>query len=459
MQKLPLVLIALLAATPTARAAEPLPPELQANAKKLLEAGLANEPLAWRRLAHMTDTFGHRFSGSKSLESAIDWILSEMKSDGLAHVHGEPVLVPHWVRGTESLEIVAPFKRSIPVLGLGNSIGTMGKGITAPVLVVKSFDELKARATEAKGRIVVWNVAFTNYGETVAYRGRGAIEAARVGAVASLVRSVTPVSLRTLHTGMMRYDPAVPQIPSAAITVEDAERLQRLQDAERIVPKLHLSMTEQLLPDSPSRNVVAEVVGSEKPEEVVVMGGHIDSWDVGDGAMDDGGGSIAAWEAVRLIQSLGIRPRRTIRVVLWTNEENGLRGGKAYRDAHLAEMPNHVAAIESDSGVFQPKGFRFAGSPAALAMTAGLEPLLKAIEADHIHAGDGEADIGPMLELGVPGFGLEVEGAKYFWYHHTQADTLDKLNPGELARCVAAMAVLAYALADMPDRLPQAALK
>jgi carboxypeptidase Q len=458
----PLCLVVALTLSVTALADAPdaglplstLPPELTVNAQRIADAALADHG-AWDRLAHLTDIFGSRLSGSPSLEKAIDWALQTMREDGLDNVRGEPVKVPHWVRGKESLEVVEPFQRSIPVLGLGGTIGTTGDGITAPVLVVRSFDELTAQAGKARGRIVVWNAAFTTYGETVAYRVVGAVAAAKVGAVASLVRSVTPHSLRTLHTGGMKYEPDVPKIPTAAITVEDAVRFQRIQDnGGQIV--LRLKLGAETLPDAPSRNTVAEIVGSEKPQEVVVVSGHLDSWDVGEGAMDDGGGAIAAWEAVRLIHQLGLRPRRTLRVVLWTNEENGLRGGKGYRDAHLSELANHVAAIESDNGVFKPKGFRFVGSPDVYPMAKSLQALLKPLGADSIVPGDGEADISPMLERGVPGFALDVDGTKYFWYHHTEADTLDKLDPHEVASCVGALAVLAYALADMPGRIPAA---
>jgi carboxypeptidase Q len=202
--------------------------------------------------------------------------------------------------------------------------------------------------------------------------------------------------------------------------------------------------------------VVAEIVGRERPDEVVVLGGHIDSWDVGQGAMDDGGGSVAAWEAVRLMHRLGLRPRRTVRVVLWTNEENGLRGGNGYRDAHMAELDAHVLAIESDGGVFAPRGFGFTGSDAAFATVQEVGRLLERIGAGAITRGGGGADIGPIMALGVPGMGLQVEGERYFWYHHTDADTIDKLDPREMALCTAAMAVMAWVIAELPEPLPRA---
>jgi len=422
-------------------------------ADRLIAAALADSA-AYARLTELVDGFGHRFSGSQSLERALDWILDEMREDGLQNVRGEAVMVPRWVRGQESAELVSPRPAPLPMLSLGGSVGTPPDGITAEVLVVSSFDELTARADEARGRIVLFDVPFTTYGETVQYRSNGAIAAARAGAVASLIRSVTPYSQKTPHTGAMRYEAGVPQIPHAALTVEDAAMLHRMQDrGETIV--VRLKMSAQTLPDSPSRNVMGEVVGSELPGEVVVLGGHIDSWDVGQGAMDDGGGVVAAWEAVRLIQDLGLRPRRTIRVVGWTNEENGLRGGNGYRDAHMTELPQHVLAIESDGGVFEPSGFSFTGSDAAFAIVQQIGALLGPIGAGTVTRGGGGADIGPIMETGVPGASPIVDGTRYFWYHHTDADTIDKLDPGEVAKCTALMAVLAYVVADLPDPLPR----
>jgi carboxypeptidase Q len=413
---------------------------------------------AHRRLGKLVDTFGHRLSGSASLEAAIDWILAEMKADGLQRVRGERVMVPHWVRGAESAEMVKPRAARLHMLGLGGSIATPKSGITAPVLVVTSFDDLTARAKEARGKIVLFDVPFTTYRETVRYRVDGASAAARVGAVASLVRSIAPFSIQSPHTGVMRYDSSVARIPAAALSTEDARMLHRLQSRGQPVV-VTLRMAARTLPDAPSRNVVAEVVGSDRPEEVVVLGGHIDSWDVGQGAMDDGGGSVAAWEAVRLIHRLGVRPRRTVRVVLWTNEENGLRGALAYRDTHAAELGKHVLAIESDNGTFTPHGLRFSGSEAALAQVRQVGALLQPIGAARVTKEDEspEADIAPLVERGVPGIGLDVDRSRYFWFHHSEGDTLDKVDAAELARCVAALAVVAYVIADLPEALPRTA--
>ncbi|MDH4130397.1 MAG: M28 family metallopeptidase [Gemmatimonadota bacterium] len=421
---------------------------------RLIRAALADSA-AWHRLAELTDRFGHRLSGSESLERAIDWIVAEMRRDGLDNPHTEPVKVPHWVRGQESAELVSPRKLALPMLGLGGSIGTPAKGITADVLVVESFDDLKARAAEAKGKIVLFDVPFTSYGATVAYRSRGAVEAARAGAVASLIRSVTPYSIRSPHTGAMNYDSTVTRIPAAALTVEDAMMLHRMQDrGERVGVKL--VMEAQTLPDADSRNVMAEVTGREHPEEVVVLGGHIDSWDVGTGAMDDAGGVVAAWEAVRLIKRLGLMPRRTIRVVGWTNEENGLRGGRAYRESRTPEqVAGHILAIESDGGVFRPVGFGAGASDSAFGILRRVITLLQPIGADSLSRPGGGADIGPLMQAGVPGLGLNTAGERYFWYHHSHGDTVDKLDPDDVARSVAAMAVMAYVIADLPEPLPK----
>ncbi|HEU4747775.1 MAG TPA: M28 family metallopeptidase [Gemmatimonadaceae bacterium] len=446
-----------LASCATAQRAEtsaPLAAAYRSAANRIIAAALADSA-AWNRTAALTDKFGHRLSGSRSLEDALDWIMEEMKRDGLENVHGEPVTVPHWVRGEESATLVRPRSVRLNMLGLGGSIGTPPEGITAPVLVVNSFEDLTARRAEVPGRIVLFDVPFTTYGATVRYRSIGAIEAARHGAVASLIRSVGSYSIQNPHTGGMRYDTAVRRIPGAALSTEDAMMLHRMQRrGEQVV--VNLRMGARQLPDAQSRNVIAELRGSEKPDEVVVMGGHIDSWDVGQGAMDDAGGSVATWEALRLIQKLGLRPRRTIRVVLWTNEENGLRGATAYRDAHLGEIDKHVLAIESDNGVFKPSGYYIAGSDAAVETGRQIASLLSSIGATDARRGGPQADVSVLAERGVPAGALIVDGSRYFWFHHSAGDTMDKLDPRHMAECVAALAVLAYVAADMPEKFPRA---
>ena len=428
----------------------------QAVADRLIDAALADSS-AWQRLAELTDRFGNRPIGSASLERALDWILEQMRSDGLEHVQSEPAMVPHWVRGEESLDLVEPRRTRLPLLGLGGSIGTPKGGITAPVLVVGDSNELAAHAAEARGKIVLFDTPYVSYGVTVQYRWTGAVLAARAGAVAALLRSVSPFEMRQPHTGITHYDSTARRIPFAAISIEDAAMLHRMQQrGQRVV--VTLKMGARTLPDAPSRNVMAEISGSERPDEVVVMGGHTDSWDVGTGAMDDGGGVVVAWEAVRLLKRLGLRPRRTVRVVGWVNEETGDdRGGLAYRDDHAADLAKHVLAIESDGGVFHPSGFGFTGSDSAFAIVRAVGRLLAPIGADTISRGGGGSDIGPIMERGVPGMGLNTDGTRYFWYHHSDADTVDKLDPREMAECVAAMAVMAYVVADLPDPLPRGA--
>lgn len=447
--------LALMAARPAHSQSPSISSAYQAVADSLIHAA-TRDSAAYTRLGILVDRFGHRLSGSASLEAAIDWILGEMRRDGLQNVRGEPVMVTHWERGVESAELVKPRRAPLRMLGLGGSVATPKRGITAPVLVVSSLEELKQRAAEAKGKIVLFDAPFTEYPETRRYRTDGAVAAARVGAVACLIRSVASFSIASPHTGRMEYDSTVARIPAAALTVEDAMMLHRFQErGESVV--VTLRMGARTLPDVRSRNVVAEVVGREKPDEAVILGGHIDSWDVGTGAMDDAGGSVAAWEAVHLIQRLGLRPRRTVRVVLWTNEENGVQGGAAYRDAHAAELGKHQLAMESDNGAFQPRGYVFAGTDSAAAIVTQVAGLMRSLGATKVQRSQSspEADIAPLVERGVPGIGLLVDRSRYFWYHHSEGDTLDKLNPAELARCVAAMAVMAYVVADLPERLPR----
>jgi carboxypeptidase Q len=435
----------------------PLPPptvkidRYRPAAARIIGAALTSDR-AYARLAHLTDHIGHRLSGSKNLERAIEWAIAEMKRDGLDNVRAEKVMVPHWVRGEESLEMLTPVPQELQMLGLGNSVGTPAEGVSAEAVVVRNFGELERLGEQVRGKIVVYNVPFTDYGATVVYRLQGASRAARYGAVAALVRSITPVSLQTPHTGGMNYDANQPKIPVAAITIETAELLQRMNDrGDR--PTLRLKMEAKFLPDAESANVIAELKGSERPDEVVLISGHFDSWDVGQGAHDDAGGCIIAWEAVRLLKELGLRPRRTIRVVLYTNEENGLRGGNAYRDAHRAQLPKHIFAIESDSGTYRPEGLGLAATatPQARSNLREIAKLLSGIGADGIAPTGGGADIGPIMREGVLGASLDVEGSRYFDIHHTPADTLDKIDPRDLQLCVATMAVFAYMIADLPE--------
>ena len=409
---------------------------------------------AYNRLGYMCDTFGPRLSGSKNLENAINWILKEMNNDGLENVKGEKVAVPTWIRGKESVTLLSPFKKELSMLGLGGSIATPRGGLKAEVIVVNDWDELESRSNEVPGKIVLFNAPFTSYGETVAYRYSGASAAAKHGAVASLIRSIGPWSMNTPHTGVMAYKDDVQKIPHAALTMEDAMMLSRIHDRDdKIIVKL--DMNARMVADRWSRNVLGEIKGSIYPEEVVVVGGHIDSWDVGQGAHDDGGGCIVSWEVLRLIKELGLKPKRTIRCVMWTNEENGGKGNKGYRDMHMDEMDKHVLAIESDGGVFSPEGFGFSGNDSAREIVEEIHELMKPIGANTISEGGRAADVAPLNDEGVPVMSLKVDGSKYFWYHHTNADTFDKIDFNEFNRCIAAMAIMAYVVADLDEPLPR----
>ena len=423
-------------------------------ASRIIGAALADR-FAWDRLAELSDNIGNRLSGSPQLDQAIQWAVEQMKQDGLENVRAEKVMVPHWVRGRESCEITSPAQRALVMLGLGNSVGTPPEGIEAEILVVRDFAELEAGADRARGKIVVYNVPYAGYGQTVQYRSTGASRAAKHGAVGVLLRSVGMPGLRTPHTGALDYAADLAKIPAAAITLEDAEALQRMQDRGTRVT-VRLKMEAQMLPDAESANVVGELVGRERPEEVILVGGHLDSWDVGTGSTDDGGGCIAAWSALRILKRLGLQPRRTIRVVLFTNEENGLRGGLAYRDKYRDQLANHVLMLESDSGVFRPLGFGFSGGDKARSAIQEIATLLRGIGVDRVSAGGGGGDINPAVVQGrIPSMSLEVDGSEYFRVHHTPADTIDKINPTDLSLCEAAIAVMSYVVADMPVRLGQ----
>ena len=412
---------------------------------------------AYTKLAYLADRIGHRLSGSAALDRAIEWAVKTMKDEGF-DARAERVMVPHWVRGVEEASVTAPVERPLKILGLGGSIATPKGGITAPVVVVKSFDELDAKGGAVKGAIVLYDVAMppyseskgSGYGEVATYRSRGAIRAAKHGAVAVLVRSVTAHSLRTPHTGGMRYDDAVPKIPAAAVTVEDSQLIARLAAQGPVTVKLRLE--SQTLPDAPSANVIGELRGKDKPDEIVMISAHIDSWDVGQGAHDDGAGCVMMMQVLTTLKQLGLQPKRTIRVVLFTNEENGLKGALAYAKDHAAELPKHVFALEADSGGFAPRGFSIetaAPDPKVVAHYAEIAALLAPIGATRVRAGGSGADLIPLIPKGVVGIGLEVDDKTYFDTHHTEADTLDKVDPQALADGVAAVAVLAYVAADL----------
>lgn len=421
-----------------------------AVADKIISAAMKDSS-SWDRLAYFCDFFGPRLSGSKNLELAIDWIENEMQNDGFENVRKDEVIVPHWVRGNEYCTLLHPREANIPLFGLGGSIGTPKEGITAEVIVLSDFDELEKRKNEISGKIVVFNQPFISYGQSVQYRFYGAIRAAQYGALASLIRSVSPATTRNLHTGMMGYVDSVRKIPHAAISPEDAELLMRLQN-RGITPRIKLYMEAQTLPDIMSYNVMGEVKGSEFPDEILAIGGHSDSWDAGTGAHDDASGCIATWEAVKLLKELNLIPKRTLRVVMWTNEENGVRGGNAYRDAHKHE--NHVLMFEMDGGAFRPSAIRLTAPDKIFNEFKKIEPLLKKVDDTAVLPSGGGVDIRPMMDTGVPGMSLSTDDAgKYFWYHHSHSDTVDKIDKRVFNQCVAAIAIAIYIYADMPANI------
>lgn len=425
------------------------------DATRLIDRALGSSD-AWHRLAELTDTYGARFSGSENLARAIAWAATTMREDGLENVRMEPVMVPRWVRGREFGEIVEPPRHPVALIGLGGSVATPPGGIDADVLRVESFDELHAKSDQARGRIVLFDVPFTTYAETVAYRSGAARAAAQHGAVAALVRAVGPTGLRTPHTGSLQYLPGVRPIPAAAIAAEDANRIARLIGRGRTV-RVHLTLESRQEPEVESANVIAEIRGRERPEEVVVVGGHLDSWDVGTGASDDGVGCIVTWEALRLMKELGIRPRRTVRLVLFTNEENGFAGANAYAARHAA-VPNerHVFALESDSGVFAPATVGFSGSTEARRTMTQLLGLLAPLGFTALGPTGGGADIGPIAEAtGIPTMAYLGDAEKYFVIHHTDADTVERIAPEDVSRAAAAIATIAYVVAEMPEPLPR----
>ena len=409
---------------------------------------------AWRALSDLCDVVGGRVAGSPEMVRAVEWAVTTLRGAGFDSVWTEPVTVPVWRRGREWARCTAPVAFDLGMAGLGLSDGTGPDGIEAELLVVRDFDELERRGGEAAGRIVLFNAPWEDYGRTVQYRTNGASAAARHGALACLIRSVTPFSLATPHTGMMRYADDAPRIPAAAVTVEDAGRLQRLAD-RGLRPRVHLYMEAANLGDGSCANVVADIRGADRPDEIVLLGAHLDSWDLGGGAHDDGAGCVMMMAAARELIQGGHRPRRTVRVVLYTAEEIGVYGGRAYRDAHRNEIDRHVAALESDSGAFEPRGFSVAGDSLAVVRVAQLAAPLAVFGADSVTAGGSGADIGPLVELGVPGIGHRVAGETYFHFHHAPSDHLDKVDPALLSRNTAAIAGLARALADDPNPLPR----
>ncbi len=421
-------------------------------ADKLINAALADQE-GYDRLTYLCYRIGNRLSGSPSLQRAIEWSAEQMKAAGLSNVRIIPVKVPHWVRGAESARLVAPLDKPLHMLGIGMSIATPPAGITADVVAISGFDELdRLGRDKVQGKIVVFNYEFHGYGPARNFRSAGASRAASLGAAAVLVRSATGLAMQIPHTGELEYDEAQPKIPAAAISPEDAAMLARLAGSG-VPVQVHLQMSARLEPDVESGDVIGEIPGKTHPEEVVVIGGHIDSWDVGQGAQDDGGPVMECLQALALMKKLGLQPARTLRVAFWVNEENGARGGEAYRQFVGDKIRNHVAALETDGGAEAPRGFGAGVDQNSQEMLKQIAKLLERIGSSEITPGGGGTDIQPLLRDGVPGISQRTTGAHYFDWHHTEADTLDKVDPEEFRKNIAALAVMSYALADMPGKL------
>jgi carboxypeptidase Q len=445
-------------------------PQTFSELKQLQQAALESG-YAYRQVAHLANNIGPRLSGSAQAAKAVDYVASELKALG-CNVQLEKVMVPHWVRGEETGALVqfpgqAPnTKQKVVLCALGPSVATPVNGITAEVIAVRNFDELKSLVREkVAGKIVLFNYPFDKqmaaegrageaYGEAVVYRSDGPSAAARKGAVACLIRSVGGADYRLPHTGATDYATDAPKIPAAAVTAEDADLIANLIRQGPV--KMKLTLTPQTLPDGESANVIADIKGSEHPEQVVIVSGHLDSWDLGTGAIDDGAGVAVSMETANLIQKLRLKPKRTIRVIAWMNEENGLAGSKQYAKDYEKEISNHFAAIEIDGGAGHPIGVNIKAKPEVKKMFAPVAAILQESGAGILdlveHCG---ADIEPLEKAGVPAFSPIQSNRLYFNYHHTAADTLDKIVPKELAENSAVVAVVAYALANMERPLPR----
>jgi hypothetical protein len=413
---------------------------------------------AYHLLKELT-TLGPRLSGSPQAAAAVEWSRQKMMRLGFDNVHLQEIMVPHWVRGPieEATIINSTIVGTLPlsVCALGGSIATPEMGIVAEVVEVKSFEELQKLDKKAEGKIIFFNRpmdpgkvnTFAAYGEAVNQRSSGAIEAAKAGGIAALVRSMTTRLDDVPHTGSTHYQEGVPKISAAAISPMGANLLSQLLAQEKTV-RVRLKLTCENLPDVPSANVIGELVGAEKPEEIIVVGGHLDSWDKGTGAHDDGAGCIQSIEALRLLKQLDLKPRRTIRAVMFMNEENGLRGAIEYGRYAAESNTKHIAAIESDRGGFAPRGFSVQADSAKFARIASWAYLFEEIGADKIMRGGGGADISALMKQGVPGIGLVPELHRYFDYHHSDNDTIDTVNEREIELGAAALAILCYVLAQ-----------
>ncbi len=447
------------------------PPQLLKEMKQLQQAALASN-YALKQTAYLCNNIGPRLSGSPQAAQAVKYIAEELRKLGL-EVTLEKVMVPHWVRGVETGELIE-FKGQSPgttqkivLTALGGSVATPATGLVAPVVVVRDFAELTALGRErVQGKIVLFNKKFDEqmaaqglgdeaYVQAVAYRGGGASAASRLGAIAALNRSAGGGAWRLPHTGALRYAADAPQIPGASVTAEDAELIASLAQQGEV--KLRLTLTPQTLPDVESANVIADLKGSEKPDEIVIVSGHLDSWDLGTGALDDAAGVAVAMQVANLVKQLKLTPKRTIRVVAWMNEENGGAGARAYFQNNQSHLANHIAALECDDGAGHPTGFFAQVRPEALPLLQPVSEVLSAAGASVVRWTTQAvgADIAPLAGAGVPCFAPLQDLRSYFTFHHTPADTFDKVQPRALAENAAVMAVLAYALANLPEALPR----
>src|SRR5579862_8997667 len=445
---------------------ENFPPQLLEQLSAIKAAALTDD-YAYQQVAHLTENIGARPSGSAQAKAAVDYVADELRKLGL-EVQLEEVKVPHWVRGAESAELTeypgqAPgTAQKVVLTALGGSTATPADGIQADVVVVNNFDELKSLGREkVAGKIVLFNeifdkqkaaagLAFVSYGEAVRYRAAGPRVAAELGAVAALVRSVGNADYRLPHTGF-----SVPAgIPAGAVTAEDAELMAHLAAQGKV--RMHLTLTPQKLPDAIGYNVIADLKGSEHPEQIVVVSGHLDSWDLGTGAIDDGAGVVVSMQVIHVLKELGIRPRRTVRFIAWMDEEQGAEGAQTYAKEHVNDLANHIAALESDLGAGHPIGFSYVGKPELEQWMRPVAQVLEAIGASTMTSSrEAGTDVDPLNAKGVPGFSPAQDSRFYFNYHHTAADTFDKVDPRELNENAAVMTVLAYALADSADPAPR----
>ena len=458
MRRLSLGLAALLAAacarsSASNDAAIPLDAAHLSSAHAVRDATLATSR-AFEHVRGLTDEAGPRLAGSPGDAAGVAWAERTMKGLGLADVHTETVTVPRWERGLEQAEMVAPTRRALFVTALGGSVATPPEGIEADVVEIDSEEALsRLSRADVEGKILFVHVPMdrtkdgSGYGKAVQWRGRAAIEGAKRGAVATIIRSVGTDGDRAPHTGAFGYDDNLPKIPAGALSVPDAEVLHRTL-ATGTRARVKLVLITRFLPDATSANVIGEVRGATRPDEIVLLGAHLDSWDLGDGAADDGAGCAIVLEAARQISLVAARPARTVRVVLFANEENGLRGARAYAAAHAAELDKHVAAIEADSGDGRTYATRIVageGQAAFAGLARLVAPLGAALDASNAEGG---ADLIPLRAAGVPLVDLRQDETRYFDVHHTANDTLARIVKADLDHTTAAMATIAYGLAS-----------